>query len=117
MVKILLAEDDVTMVSLLQTLLTMEGHQVLTIGADMDVPALARREMPDVLLLDVHLGARNGLDILDNIRNDGDTRGIRVVMTSGMSLKDECMSHGADEFLLKPYTPDELIEVLRKRGE
>jgi DNA-binding response OmpR family regulator len=62
--KILLAEDDVTMVSLLKTLLKMEGFQVIVLDANADVPAAVRREHPDVVLLDVHLSHQNGLEIL-----------------------------------------------------
>ena len=116
MVKVLLAEDDVTMVSLLKTLLKMEGFQVVAMEADGDVPAAVRRESPDVLLLDVHLGRQNGLDILDSLRHASDTHSVRVVMTSGMSLKEDCIRRGADEFLLKPYTPDELVGILKKNA-
>ena len=71
--KVLLAEDDVTMVSLLTTLLKMEGFDVVALQADADVPAAVREENPDVLLLDVHLLHQSGLDILDTIRNSEDT--------------------------------------------
>jgi two-component system OmpR family response regulator len=113
MVKVLLAEDDLTMISLLNTLLTMEGFQVAAAQPEADIPTAIRLDKPDVLLLDVHLGDQNGLEIIDTIRGDVEMKGIRVVMTSGMSLKDECLRHGADEFLLKPYTPDELIQLLK----
>ena len=56
MAKILLAEDDPTMVSLLGTLLKMEGFEVQAIDIDADVPAIVQRERPDALLMDVHLG-------------------------------------------------------------
>ncbi len=112
MVKVLLAEDDTTMISLLETLLTMEGFQVSATQPDADILQAVRTGTPDVLLLDVHLGEQNGLDILDSIRNDDEINKIRVVMTSGMSLKEECLRHGADDFLLKPFTPDELIDLL-----
>jgi CheY-like chemotaxis protein len=112
--KVLLAEDDMTMVSLIKTLLKMEGYQVVAMDAEADVPAAVRREKPDVLLLDVYLGEQSGLDILDTLRNTHDTKDVHVVMTSGMNLKEDCIHHGANEFLLKPYTPDELIEILKK---
>jgi DNA-binding response OmpR family regulator len=112
--KVLLAEDDVTMVSLLTTLLKMEGFDVVALQADADVPAAVRRETPDILLLDVHLMHQSGFDILDIIRNSEDTAGTRVVMSSGSDVKEECMHHGANGFLLKPYMPDELITILKQ---
>ena len=59
MPKILLAEDDVIMVSLLKTLLRMEGYQVVAVDADADVPAAVRAEKPDILLLDVYLSRQD----------------------------------------------------------
>lgn len=112
--KILLAEDDVTMVSLLTTLLKMEGFSVTALQADDDVPAAVRKERPDVLLLDVHLLHQSGFDILDNIRNSADIADTRVVMSSGSNVRDECEAHGANRFLLKPYMPDELIALLKR---
>ena len=112
--KILLAEDDVTMVSLLKTLLNMEGFDVVALQADADVPEAVRTETPDVLLLDFHLVNQSGLDILDSVRNAQDIRNVCVVMSSGANVKDECMHHGANGFLLKPYMPDELIAVLKQ---
>ena len=114
MVKIMLAEDDVTMVSLLTTLLKMEGFNVVALKADADVPAAVRAEKPDILLLDVHLLHQSGFDILDTLRNSEDTIGTRVIMSSGSNVREECMHHGANGFLMKPYMPDELITILKQ---
>ena len=117
MAKILLAEDDVTMVSLLKTLLKMEGFEVLALDANADVLADVQRERPDALLMDVHLGGRSGMEILESIRQNGDLAGIRIVMTSGMNVKDECIRRGASAFLLKPFMPDDLIGALKQSIE
>jgi two-component system phosphate regulon response regulator PhoB len=112
--KVLLAEDDITMVSLLTTLLKMEGFQVVALQADDDVPAAVLKENPDVLLMDVHLLHQSGLDILENIRKSDATRQTRVVMSSGANVREECINRGANGFLLKPYMPDELITILKQ---
>jgi len=112
--KVLLAEDDVTMVSLLKTLLKMEGFDVVALQSDDDVHAAVLAEKPDVLLLDVHLSHQNGFDIMDTLRGSRDTQGVRVVMSSGSNVKEECMHHGADGFLMKPYMPDDLISILKQ---
>lgn len=112
--KVLIAEDDSTMVTLLKTLLKMEGFEVIALHADDDVPKAVRSEKPDLLLLDVHLSAQSGLDILDDLRNSEDTNSVRVVMSSGASVKEECIRRGANGFILKPYMPDDLIKILNK---
>lgn len=114
MPRIMLAEDDLTMVTLLKTLLGMEGYQVIALSIDDDVVEAVRSDRPDVLLLDVHLPNANGLDVLDRIREDDETRDLKVVMTSGLNLELECKNHGADDFLLKPYMPDDLLTILER---
>jgi CheY-like chemotaxis protein len=103
-----------TMVSLLTTLLKMEGFAVVALRPDADVPAAVRKEKPDVLLLDVHLMHQSGFEILDDIRNSEDIANTRVVMSSGSNVREECIYHGANGFLMKPYMPDDLITILKQ---
>ena len=113
MAKILLAEDDATMVSLLKTLLKMEGFEVLALDVNSDVPAAVQREKPQALFMDVHLGGQSGMEILEAIRKNQDLSDVRVVMTSGLNVKDECLSRGAYAFLMKPFMPDDLLDLLK----
>ena len=114
MARIMLAEDDLTMVTLLKTLLGMEGYQVVALSIDEDVLDAVHMDRPDVLLMDVHLPQINGLEILNQLRQDEETKDLKIVMTSGLNLEAECKRSGADDFLLKPYMPDELLQVLKK---
>ena len=113
MPKILVAEDDHTMVTLLTTLLKMEGFEVVQLDVQADVPSAVAREKPDVLLMDVHLGEQNGMDIVSSIRKRSDSSRVNIVMTSGLNLKNECLESGANHFLLKPFMPDDLLKVLK----
>ena len=113
MPKLLLAEDDPTMVSLLSTLLKMEGFQVVALEANADVPAAVRKEKPDFVLMDVHIGKQNGLDILETLRKDPANADVRIVMASGYNVKDQCLERGANHFLLKPFMPDDLLKLFK----
>ncbi len=113
MPKVLLAEDDHTMVSLLKTLLKMEGFEVVALDVNADVPAAVQHENPDVLLMDVHLGHQSGMDIVQAIRKNPALTNVRIVMTSGLNVKEECLKYGANHFLLKPFMPDDLLKVLK----
>ncbi|MCQ3937962.1 MAG: hypothetical protein DPW18_13055 [Chloroflexi bacterium] len=112
--KVLLAEDDITMVSLLKTLLKMEGYDVVALQADEDIVSAVKKEKPDVLLMDVFLNHQSGLDVLEELRSSAETSRLRVVMSSGASVRDECIRRGADGFLAKPYMPDDLIDILKQ---
>ncbi len=117
MARIVLAEDDQTMVRLLTTLLKMEGHQVAALRPDEDVPAALHRDLPDTLILDYLLADQSGIDVLDVIRRSETDARVRVIMISGLNVRDECMRHGADEFLLKPFMPEELLSLLQAHSE
>lgn len=116
MAKILLIEDDVTMLSLLKTLLEIEGHQVIKYTSNDDLLEPIRQDRPDAILLDVHYRQINGLDIMRAIRQDPQLNGIRVIMASGQDVATECKAAGADDFLLKPFMPDDLIQRLDSRS-
>lgn len=113
MPKILIAEDDNMMVSLLKTLLKMEGFDVVDVDIHADIPVVVSKENPDALFLDVHLGVQNGIDIVVSIRNNPKNEKLKIIMTSGLNMKDECLNRGANHFLLKPFMPDELIDLLK----
>lgn len=82
------------------------------LSIDEDVVEAVQKDRPDILLMDVHLPHANGLDVLDQLRRSEETRDLKVVMTSGLNLALECKNHGADDFLLKPYMPDDLLTIL-----
>jgi len=110
--KVMLFDDDETMVSLLQTLLELEGYQVVLPATTGRLETLIDnifREKPALLLLDVHLNHINGLDLLRCLRQSSELNSIHVLMTSGMDLSHECCMEEADGFLMKPYMAEDLM--------
>jgi two-component system, chemotaxis family, chemotaxis protein CheY len=116
MKKVMLVDDDLTMRSLLKTLLELEGYQVIAKGDDDENVLIEtlRQEKPRVLILDVFLHRANGIRLLHTIRQEADLHNTTILMTSGMDVKDQCLENGANGFLLKPYMPDELTDWLRE---
>lgn len=102
------------MMYLLKTLLNLEGYEVVTLDITDDVIGKARSENPDVLMMDVHLAGKNGVDVLTQLRTHEDLMDIFVIMSSGMNVEYECRDAGANAFLLKPFMPDDLIAVIRR---
>jgi CheY-like chemotaxis protein len=52
--------------------------------------------------------------MLEQVRGDDETKNLKVVMTSGLNVEDECLESGANGFILKPYMPDDLLGILKK---
>jgi CheY-like chemotaxis protein len=120
MSKIALVEDDVSMRSLLTTLLQLEGFSVVAFQhyQEPDIINALRENLPDVLIMDVHLlniNNANGIEILRHIKQDKQLQNLHVIMVSGMDFSEQCASAGADGFLMKPYMPDDLISLIRRR--
>jgi DNA-binding response OmpR family regulator len=114
MSKVLLVEDDPTMLSLLGTLLEMEGFQAIKLEKFNAIVMAVQNVAPDVVLMDVNLQEVNGLDVLVELRHDPSLNGVKVIMSSGMDFRRESLERGADEFIQKPYMPDELIEMVKQ---
>jgi CheY-like chemotaxis protein len=111
--KVLIVDDDRTMVSLLRTLFELQGYQVHTALHRDQVAKGLREDKPDVVLMDVFLSGLDGLELLREMRAQPDLASVRVIMTSGMDVEDQAMEAGAHAFLLKPYTPDQLLELVQ----
>jgi DNA-binding response OmpR family regulator len=117
MPRVLLADDDFTMVALLKTLLRMEGFETGSLmDKKGDILENIRLEKPDILLIDFYLGDRSGVDIVRQVRESSDLKDIRIIMVSGIDKSQECLAAGANDFLLKPYMPEELFSKLRAEG-
>lgn len=117
MAKVMVVDDDATMVSLLTTLLQLEGHDVSHPEPGGSILEAAQRIRPDVLLMDVNLAHEDGIEVLKAICAAADLDGTYIVMQSGLNVFEECISAGADAFILKPYPPDELLEHIAEGTE
>ena len=109
-----MVDDDPQANHLLKLLLELDGFEVVLCPHADKTIAIAQAEKPSVLLMDVHMAAQSGLDVLRELRRDPALTSLPVVMYSGMNLEYECLNAGANAFLLKPYQQDELTAALKK---
>ncbi|OGO61501.1 MAG: hypothetical protein A2029_08760 [Chloroflexi bacterium RBG_19FT_COMBO_47_9] len=114
MLKVMLIEDDPSMVSLLAMLLNLEGFLVKTPTNHKmdDLLSDIVKERPNLALVDVNLQTGSGLDIVREIRQEPEIMNTRILMYSGLNLRKECLQAGADGFIQKPFMPDELIKLI-----
>jgi DNA-binding response OmpR family regulator len=106
--KVMIVDDDHTMVKLLQTLLELDGFDVSVARQGGDVINVATESKPDILLMDYHLTDTTGVEVLKKLRASTEFATIPVVIASGMNVEDEVIAAGANAFLTKPFEPDEL---------
>lgn len=112
--KVLLLEDDRTMLPLLGKVLVLEGYQPV-FPTDLQKSSIIDtilQEKPAAIFMDVHLGELNGLEFLAELRLQPVQGSVNILMTSGLELRQECLAAGADGFLMKPFMPKELIDWL-----
>jgi diguanylate cyclase (GGDEF)-like protein len=113
---VLVVDDDEQMLRLVKRVLERAGFECVTIGDGELAHEAAVDWRPDIILLDLMLGSTTGDQILAEIRKDFRTRLIPVVfLTVRSSLKDkvEHLLAGADDYVTKPFIPEELIARLR----
>jgi CheY-like chemotaxis protein len=117
MKNIMLIDDDPTMLLLLKTLLEMEGFSTTRWEGAHTAFEDIQKKKPDVILLDVNLRGENGIEVLKKVRRDPDLKHTRVILSSGIDYTESAMQEGADEFLQKPYMPEDLIKMVKKTAE
>jgi CheY-like chemotaxis protein len=110
---VLVVDDDKVFRELLTTVLTMEGYRAVVESSPEDVVPAVREEEPALILMDVHIRNQDTLGVLQTLKGDEDLNDIPVVMTSGMDRSDECISGGADAFVMKPFRPSEMLERIK----
>ena len=115
MQKILIVDDDRATSTLLRTLFELEGFVGVVCPRPEDVLGTIRREMPDIVLMDVHLADVDSIEILREIRADGALSSVPVIMTSGLDVQEKCAAAGASAFMLKPFKPGELMALIRRQ--
>ncbi len=111
MPKVMIVDDDTTTVSLLETLLELDGFEVSSVALGAEVITKAEAFQPHLFLMDYHLSDMEGVDILRHLRTHDQFSNTPVVIASGMDVRDEVMEAGANAFLVKPFEPGELPDL------
>jgi DNA-binding response OmpR family regulator len=114
---VLVVEDDPVIIDLLTLTLELEDWTVLRSKDAVSAFEIARTETPDVVVSDVMMPGRSGLDLIADLRSDHATAAIPVILLSARALAAEVAegySAGAVDYVTKPFDPDDLVERIRK---
>jgi len=111
---VLLVDDDLELLRMTRSRLEQEGFAVLTATTGEEGTRLAARRHPDVILLDLLLPDRSGLDVLQALKSEPATRDIPVLVVSITSDGVRSLSLGAAEWLRKPVDAPTLLSVVHR---
>jgi CheY-like chemotaxis protein len=115
--KVLVVDDDPSVRLLCSTVLTTEGFEVLEAQDGVSCIALAREQLPDLVLLDWMMPGVDGIDTLRAIKNAGGTRHIPVVMLTALDSTAQihmATQVGADGYMTKPFEVQDLLSLVRR---
>ena len=116
-VKVLIADDDALMVRLLSHKLSQKGLQVIAAADGEQALAMVGVEMPDIVILDGMMPGMDGVEVLKRLKQDAATRDIPVLLLSARKMEADVVAgleHGAEDYMVKPFMPEELWARIRK---
>jgi DNA-binding response OmpR family regulator len=114
--KILIIDDERSIRLLLESFLSKD-YDVVSKGDGMEALDWLESNLPDMIVCDVQMPKMNGYQFVEKVRQRGYTKHTPIVMLSGVESSKErvkCYMLGAQDFLAKPFNPEELDEILKK---
>ncbi|HLB25755.1 MAG TPA: response regulator [Nitrospirota bacterium] len=114
--KILVVDDEMHILRIVKYKLESAGYQVLTALNGADALKLAREERPALIFLDIMMPGINGYEVCLQLKNDPQTKDIIIIMLTAKgqeSDKIKGLEVGVDEYITKPFSPQDLLDRTR----
>ena len=113
MYKVLIADDEHNIRNILDFSLHAEGFLVVSAHNGEDALRMALEEAPDLIILDVMMPGRGGIETCRSLKGDRRTASIPVILLTacaGNSNREAGLKAGADEYITKPFSPQKVVE-------
>jgi DNA-binding response OmpR family regulator len=114
---VLIVDDDPVILRLLEVNFEMEGFAVRTAADGQEGCDAARAEAPDIIVSDVMMPRKNGLELVAELKGDPATAGIPIILLSAKAQVSDIRSGldaGADDYITKPFEPHDLVDRVLK---
>jgi CheY-like chemotaxis protein len=117
--KVLIAEDTPDTAALLIELLSGQGYQVLHAANGYETLSTARRDHPELILLDLRMPGMDGYEALTRLQKDPETRGIPILVMSAHAADPvqerlRLQAMGAEDFFAKPLSLETLLQEVQR---
>ena len=115
--RIMIVDDEMQMVEAAKMVLEGEGYEVISASNGDETLQKVDGEMPDLILLDMMMPGKSGLEVCKILKSSAKTRQITVLLftASGLKVEDLVVQAGADGFFRKPFAPEDLVAEVKKR--
>jgi two-component system alkaline phosphatase synthesis response regulator PhoP len=117
MAKIMIVEDELDIAENISALLNAKGHKTSLVSDGAEALQRARKELPELILLDVMLPRVSGFDVCKLLRQEPKTAKIKIVMVTGLGRGGDvetAFAAGADDYLIKPFDSERLFKKIAK---
>lgn len=115
---ILLVEDDTFLAGMYVTKLELEGFRVVLASDGEQAVVMAKKEIPQLMLLDIVLPKKSGFDVLKEVQADATTKGIPVILLTNLGQKEDVkkgIQLGATDYLIKAhFMPSEVVSKVKR---
>lgn len=112
--RILVADDDKLVQSAFSDILEYSGYSVIPAWDGEEACLKARQELPDLILLDIMMPKRNGIQVAQELKADPATGHIPIIIVTALSGTPAAQVTRADVYLQKPVRPGDLLEQVRR---
>jgi two-component system, OmpR family, response regulator MprA len=113
MATVLIADDDRKIIDMLRRTLAYEGYQVVTAADGLEALAKAQSHRPDVVILDWLMPGLDGIEVARRLRTADATPILMLTARDAVEDRVEGLDSGADDYLVKPFAPAELLARVR----
>ena len=114
--RVVVAEDDSDIGTLLAHYLQKGGFAPLVVASGREALAQIKRELPDLVILDIMLPGMDGLDVCRTLRAQEETSAIPIIMLTAKAEESDRivgLELGADDYITKPFSPNEVVARVR----
>ena len=114
--KILLVDDELDMLAVTKARIEHAGYEVLTAGSGEEALNRLAKDTPDLILLDLLLPKMQGQEVCKRIKCDDNLKRIPVILftASASDIAKIAKEVNADDYIMKPFEPDELLGKIKK---
>jgi len=111
--KILVVDDEMHIIRIVKYKLESAGYEVYTALNGADALKIAKEEKPALIFLDIMMPGLNGYEVCSQLKNSAETRDIIVIMLTAKGLESDKIKGlevGVDEYITKPFSPQDLLD-------